>query len=160
MSAIKKEPLITDLVEEKILKTDEKIEFFGQVDELSAFIMEFVHYAEDKRLEMELRKIVKILSVILAEVAGGYGHVGELHVKELEELIREYEQKVGPFREFVVPGETLMGARVHILRTVSRRAERAYARVYEKFGGSDIIFAYLNDLSKLFFVIARSYDEK
>ena len=61
---IKKQPLITDLVGEKILKTDEKVEFFGQVDELCACIMEFMHYSNDKTLEMELRKIVKLLSVM------------------------------------------------------------------------------------------------
>ena len=33
---IKDKPLTTDLVGDKTLKTDEKIEFFGQVDELSA----------------------------------------------------------------------------------------------------------------------------
>lgn len=160
MSEIKKDPLTTDLVHGKILKTDEKIEFFGEVDELSAFIMEFMHHVEDKDLEMELRKIVKTLSIALAEVAGGYGHIGELHLRELRELTQEYERRVGPFREFVIPGETPMGARTHVIRTVTRRAERSYARLYEKEGGSELIFAYLNDLSKFFFVLARSYDEK
>jgi len=160
MSVIKKEPLTTDLVKGKILKTDERIEFFGQVDELSSFIMEFIHYVEDKKLEMELRKIVKTLSIVLAEVAGGYGHIGELHLNELHEQVVYYEGLVGPFKEFVLPGETLLGAKCHIIRTVTRRAERAYAVVYEKFGGSELIFAYLNELSKLFFAVARNYDEK
>ena len=68
---MKNEPLVTDLVDGKTLKTDEKIEFFGQVDELSAFIMDFSHSIENTRLVMELRKIANLLSVILAEVAGG-----------------------------------------------------------------------------------------
>ena len=159
MANIKKEPLVTDVVGGKILKTDEKIEFFGEVDELSALIMEYIHYIEDKKLEMELRKIVKVLSIALAEVAGGYGHIGEMHVNELSELVSEYEKKVGPFKEFVLPGETLMGARTHVLRTVTRRAERSYARLYESSGGSVLVFAYLNELSKLFFAVARSFDE-
>lgn len=157
---MKKQPLTTDLVGDKTLKTDEKIEFFGQVDELSAFIMEFSHHVEDKKLEMELRKIVNILSVMLAEVAGGYGHVGEMHLNELIELVNEYNEKAGPFKGFVLPGETHMGAKAHIVRTVCRRAERAYARVYEKYSTSEIIFEYLNKLSSLFFAIARIYDEK
>ena len=53
-----------------------------------------------------------------------------------------------------------MGAKAHVLRTVTRRIERAYASVYEKFGGSEIIFEYLNKLSSLFFALARVYDEK
>lgn len=157
---MKKQPLTTDLVGDKTLKTDEKIEFFGQVDELSAFIMEFSHHVEDKKLQMELRKIVNILSVMLAEVAGGLGHVGEMHLNELIELVNEYNEKAGPFKGFVLPGETHMGAKAHIVRTVTRRAERAYAGVYEKYSGSEIIFEYLNKLSSLFFAIARIYDEK
>ncbi len=157
---MKKQLLTTDLVGDKTLKTDEKIEFFGQVDELSAFIMEFSHHVEDVKLQMELRKIVNILSIMLAEVAGGLGHVGEMYLNELVELVNVYNEKAGPFKGFVVPGETHMGAKAHIVRTVTRRAERAYARVYEKYSGSETILEYLNKLSSLFFAIARIYDEK
>ena len=157
---IKKEPLPTDLIGGKTLKTDERINFFGEVDELSAMIMEFTHYTEDDKLNMQLRKIVNILSIALAQTAGGLGKVGELHLNELVELVDEYNKKAGPFCGFVLPGETLMGAKAHVLRTVTRRVERAYASVYEKFGGSEIIFEYLNKLSSLFFALARVYDEK
>ncbi len=156
---IKKEPLPTDLIGGKTLKTDERIDFFGEVDELSALIMEYVHYEEDNSLKMELQKIVNILSTALAETAGGMGHVGKLHLDELVELVDRYNEKAGVFTGFVLPGETLMGAKVHVLRTVTRRVERAYAKVYEKYGGSEIIFEYLNKLSSLFFAIARIYDE-
>ena len=157
---IKKEPLPTDLIGGKTIKSDERIEFFGEVDELSAFIMEYTHHEEDKRLCQELRKIVNVLSTALAETAGGMGHVGELHLKELIELVDKYNTEAGAFTCFVLPGETLMGARLHVLRTICRRVERSYAKVYEKYGGSEIIFEYLNKLSSLFFALARIYDEK
>ncbi len=157
---IKTKPLTTDLIGDKTLKTDERIEFFGEVDELSAMIMEYTHYEEDKKLNAELRKIVNILSTALAETAGGMGHVGELHLSELIELVNGYNEKAGAFRGFVLPGETLMGAKLHVLRTVTRRVERSYAKVYEKYGGSEIIFEYLNKLSSLFFALARIYDEE
>ena len=156
---MKKQPLTTDLVGEKTLKTDEKIEFFGQIDELSSLIMEFTHYIDDKNLEMQLRKIVSVLTIASAEIAGGCGHLGELYLNELTEVLDFYNEKVGPFKCFVLPGETLKGAKAHILRTVCRRVERAYARVYEKYKTSEIIFEYLNKLSSLFFAIARLYDE-
>ncbi|MCH5146625.1 MAG: ATP:cob(I)alamin adenosyltransferase [Clostridiales bacterium] len=157
---LKKEPLSTDLVGGKTTKTDERIEFFGAVDELQAHIMELVHYVEDIHMEMEFRKIVTLLSTMMAEVAGGYGHIGEKHLEELLEVVKKYEEKAGPFTSFVLPGTTLMGARVHIVRTITRRAELAYARLYEKYGGSDYIFEYLNKLSTLFYAIARIYDEQ
>lgn len=157
---LKKEPLLTDLVGDKTSKTDERIAFFGAVDELSAHIMELTHYIEDKRMEMELRKIVTLLSTMMAEVAGGYGHIGQKHLEELLEVIKKYEEQAGPFTSFVLPGTTLMGARVHIVRTITRRAELAYARLFEKYGGSEYIFEYLNKMSTLFYAIARIYDEK
>lgn len=157
---LKKDPLSTDLVGGKTTKTDERIEFFGAVDELSAHIMELTHYVEDIHMEMELRKIVSLLSTMMAEVAGGYGHIGEKHLEELLEVIKKYEEIAGPFNGFILPGTTLMGARMHIVRTVTRRAELAYARLYEKYGGSEYIFEYLNKMSTLFYAIARIYDEK
>lgn len=156
---VKNQPLTTDLIGDKTIKTDTKIEFFGSVDELSAFIMEFVHHVDDKRLEMHLRKIVSLLSTMMGEVAGGFGHIGELHLSELLSLIADYEAKVGAFNGFCLPGETPLGAKAHVLRTITRRAERAYARVFEEHGGSLIIFEYLNKLSTFFYALGRFYDE-
>ena len=155
---IKDKPLTTDLIGDKTVKTDEKIEFFGCADELSALIMEFTHYIKDQTLVNHLRKIVNLLSVMMGEVAGGYGHIGELHVNELTALCDEYSAKTGGFTSFCLPGETLLGAKAHVLRTVTRRVERAYAKVYEKYGGSNCIFEYLNKLSTFFFAIARIFD--
>ena len=157
---LKNDPLSTDLVGEKTLKTDERIAFFGAVDELSAHIMQLTHYTEDKLMEMELRKLVTMLSTIMAEVAGGLVHIGEKHLEELLEVVKKYEAVAGPFTAFVLPGTTLMGSRLHIVRTVTRRAELAYARLYEKYGGSEIIFEYLNKMSTLFYALARIYDEQ
>lgn len=157
---LKNDPLSTDLIGGKTVKTDERIAFLGEADELSARIMELTHYIDDKTMEMEMRKIVTVLSTIMAEVAGGIVHVGEKHLEELLEVINKYEAIAGPFTAFVLPGTTLMGARFHVVRTVTRRAELAYARIYEKAGGSGYIFEYLNKLSTLFYAIARIYDEK
>lgn len=157
---LKENPLTTDLVGDKTTKTDERVAFFGAVDELSAHIMELTHYIEDVPMQMELRKIVSMLSTMMAEVAGGLGHIGEKHLNELMEVVKKYEEQAGPFTSFVLPGTTLMGARVHVVRTVARRAELAYAKVYEKYGGSGYIFEYLNKMSTLFYAIARIYDER
>lgn len=157
---LKENPLTTDLVGDKTIKTDERVAFFGAVDELSAHIMELTHYIEDVPMQMELRKIVSMLSTMMAEVAGGLGHIGEKHLNELMEVVKKYEEQAGPFTSFVLPGTTLMGARVHVVRTVTRRAELAYAKVYEKYGGSGYIFEYLNKMSTLFYAIARIYDER
>ena len=156
---IKKEPLKTDLIGDKTLKTNEKINFFGEVDELSAFIMEFTHYSQNAKLNEELENIVKTLSEILGEVAGSKNKITSSKLEDLLNLCKYYGEKAGAFKNFVLPGKTLKGAKAHVLRTITRRCERAYANVYEKYGGSELIFEYLNKLSTLFYYIARIYDE-
>ncbi len=156
---IKNRPLTTDLIGEKTIKTDEKINFFGDVDELSAFMMEFTHYTQNDELNEKIIEIVKTLSQILAEVAGGKNKVSVESLSSLVNLCGFYEKKAGGFKQLVLPGKTLKGAKAHVLRTITRRCERAYAKVYEKYGGSEIIFEYFNKLSTLFYHIARIYDE-
>lgn len=157
---IKDKPLTTDLIGDKTVKTDEKIEFFGQVDELSAFIMEFTHFIQDNSVKEHLKATVKTLSAIMAEVAGGKGCVDQTTVQELTDLANDYLEKSGGFTSFCLPGETLLGAKAHILRTVTRRTERAYAKVYEKYGGSNCIFEYLNKLSTYFYALAKILDSQ
>lgn len=156
---IKNQPLKTDLIGDKTLKTDEIINFFGEIDELSAFIMEFTHYTESDELNFKLIEIVKTLSQILAEVAGSKNKVSTANLLALLDLCSYYGEKAGSCNQFVLPGKTLKGAKAHVLRTITRRCERAYAKVYEKYGGSETIFEYLNKLSTLFYHIARIYDE-
>ena len=156
---VKKDPLVTDLIGEKTIKTNEKINFFGNLDEASALIMEFSHYIEDANLKSQLKNIVKTLSVAMAETAGGKTKLSQENLNELLNLVNEYNEKAGAFNGFTLPGETLLSAKAHVVRTVIRRAERSYALVYETNGGSEIIFEYLNKLSTLFYFIARVYEK-
>ena len=156
---IKKQPLITDLVGDKTKKTDYKINFFGEVDELSSLIMEFTHYTKNDELNLKLIEIVKTLFIVSGEVAGSQSKLTESHLQTLINYAEFYKSKSCAFKGFTLPGKTLLGAKAHVLRTVARRCERAYALVYETYEGSDIIFEYLNKLSTLLYFIAKNYDE-
>ncbi|MDQ3658029.1 MAG: ATP:cob(I)alamin adenosyltransferase, partial [Chloroflexota bacterium] len=62
-------------------------------------------------------------------------------------------------REFVLPGETAAGAALDVARTVSRRAERqAVALTRQGVIGNPEIVRYLNRLSSLLFMLARTED--
>ena len=156
---INQQPLTTDLIGDKTLKTDAKINLFGEIDELSAFIMEFTHHTQDAEMNARLVNIVKTLFKISAEVAGSKNGLTCQDLDELMTYVNFYNEKAGDFNGFVLPGITPIGAKAHVVRTVTRRAERAYANVYEVYGGSEIIFEYLNKLSTMFYAIARTYDE-
>ena len=155
---IKSEPLITDLIGGKATKTDSRIAFFCAADELSAQIVLLTHSLKSEELRANLQGIAETLSDIMGEAAGGAFRTGETQIERLLALIKKYEAP--PLKKFILPGKTPAGAQANAVRTVARRAELAYAHVYEACGGSVYVFEYLNKLSTLFFALARKLDEK
>ena len=81
--------------------------------------------------------------------------IGPDHHRELEKLIDEICTPLPPMRHFIMPGGTEASARLHLARTVCRRAERlCVALAREESIGPDIVI-YLNRLSDLLFALAR-----
>lgn len=157
---MKKEMLPTALVGGKTIKTDCRIDFFGDVDEFSANIMSLYHEIDNEELKQYLIEIVNNLSKIMGIVAGSKSTFSENELNSLLAMIDKYLVLVGKLECFSIPGLTKLSAKIHIVRTVCRRAERAYARVYEKYGGNDYIFEYLNKLSTFFYNLALFYEKE
>ncbi len=156
---MKKEMLPTALVGSMTTKTDLKIDFFGEVDEFSAYIMDLYHNVNDQELKNYLIEIVKNLSKIMGIVAGSNAEFSEDELNSLLKMIDKYLVLTGKLTSFAIPGLTPLSAKIHIVRTVCRRAERAYARVYEKYGGNNYIFEYFNKLSTFFYNLALYYEK-
>lgn len=157
---LKPNPLVTDLVGEKTTKLDSRVIFFGTCDELSCHLMEVRCLVDNQELKDELEKIVSILSAMMGEVAGGKSKITEENLEELLSLVKKYQINFGIVTKFVLPGQNLVSARIHIARCVARRAELAYAKVYDEHSGSDIIFEYLNKISTLLYSIALRYEDE
>ena len=91
---------------------------------------------------------------------GGYTplRVTSADTARLETAIDDLNADLPALRSFVLPGGTPVSAAVHVARTVVRRAERStWAAVAD--GGEDMAVEparYLNRLSDLLFVLARS----
>jgi len=73
-------------------------------------------------------------------------------VTELEHRIDDLSERFEPPKEFVVPGQTRIGALLDVGRTVVRRAERHALSVAAD--GSHVV-PYLNRLSDLLWTMAR-----
>lgn len=156
---MKKEMLPTALVGDMTVKTDLRIEFFGNVDEFSAYIMFLYHDIDDQEIKTYLLKIVTNLSKIMGIVAGSKASFPEEELNELLKMIEKYLMLSGKLTSFTIPGLTTLSSKIHVVRTVCRRAERSYARVYEKYGGDNIIFEYLNKLSTFFYNLALYFEK-
>lgn len=159
MRIIKENPLVTDLVGQKTTKLDNRVIFFGECDELSCHIMEIRCMIDDEEIKEELLTIVKELSTIMGEIALGKSKLQESSLIWLKQLIKKYEENNGIITEFVLPGQNLLSSRIHITRCVARRCELSYAKVYDQYKTSLIIFEYLNKLSTLFYDLALKYEK-
>ncbi|MDK9698746.1 MAG: cob(I)yrinic acid a,c-diamide adenosyltransferase [bacterium] len=79
----------------------------------------------------------------------------ETETKQLENWIDELELPLEPLRAFILPGGSELSARLHIARTVARRAERLAVAAQIVCPMNPEVVKYLNRLNDLLFVMAR-----
>jgi cob(I)alamin adenosyltransferase len=142
-----------------------RIEAYGTVDELNAFLGLLRTVPLDDALQKTLERIQNELFEVGAELstpnaaAHGTRTIGEPHLKTLEAEIDRYQADLPPLREFILPGGTTAAALLHVTRTVCRRAERRLVRLLREEGVEEVslsLLAYLNRLGDLLFVLARA----
>ena len=155
---LKENPLVTALVGKTTTKLDSRIAFFGKTDELSCHLMKVRALVQENELTEELVTIVSTLSSIMGEVAGSKFRLSEKEVEWMIDLVKKYQENDGILTKFVIPGQNVVSADIHIARCKVRDAELAYAKVYSEHGGSDYVFEYLNKLSTLMFAVALKYE--
>ena len=86
----------------------------------------------------------------------------ESQIDYLEKQIDKYNESLEPLRTFVLPSGTPASALMHVARTVVRRAERNTWHAIHSFGGgvNPVTAKYLNRLSDLLFVLARTANKE
>lgn len=148
---------------QRVSKSDARVEAYGNLDELDAFIGEAKHHIEDDSLKQMLLDVQNRLYRVMGELAtpdGSYPMpLCEEEVDAITDAIHSFEEEV-QLKGFVIPGSCLASSRLDICRTVARRAERriiALAKVDEV---SPILTKYVNRLSDFFFIMARVVEAK
>jgi cob(I)alamin adenosyltransferase len=83
------------------------------------------------------------------------------YISALERDCDEHNEKLPTLRSFVLPGGSAGSALLHVARTVVRRAERSTWAALGEHGDtmSPLTAQYLNRLSDLLFILARSANE-
>jgi cob(I)alamin adenosyltransferase len=149
---------------EKVAKTCELIELYGNLDELNSFTGWCAEALQgDNYQDEEHRFILKYIYTIQRQLfklgqqlTDKKMLISEQHTKQLEEIIEAISNKLPAINSFILPGGGEVASRLHMARSVCRRAERAAFRAYEKkHKNAEIVGAYLNRLSDWFFVAAR-----
>ena len=96
---------------------------------------------------------------IAKALAGSGAHVvlNGRNPDRLEEACDRYNADLEALRSFILPGGSPAAARLHVCRTVARRAERSAWAAYSEHGEAmnAVAITYLNRLSDLLFILAR-----
>ena len=151
-------------------KDDLRIESYGTVDELNAFIGAARTTAEElgmrerrllefaailRRVQHELFNLGSILATLPEDVHPKQARVTRAEVEQLEREIDRANEEPQPLRSFVLPGGSRLDAELHICRTVCRRAERLLVRLAAGQQVAPEAIQYLNRLSDALFVWSR-----
>lgn len=142
-------------------KSDRRIDCIGAIDELNAGIGLAAVSADAQQLAA-LAVIQNELFVIGSHLATPDGvpaksvpPIQEAWIARLELEIDSAGQRLPPLRNFILPGGCEASARMHLARTVCRRAERMVVAFAQDHPVSPALIAYLNRLGDWLFVQAR-----
>lgn len=151
---------------QRVPKHAARIEAYGTVDELNAFIgLAAVSCGQDSRLaplaailrrvQHELFNLGSILATQPADVHPHQPRVTPAEIAQLEREIDSMNAVLEPLRSFVLPGGTRLNAELHVTRTVCRRAERLLTSLAREESVPAEAIPYLNRLSDAMFVWSR-----
>ena len=153
----------------RVQKNNIRIESYGTVDELNAYIGLIKDQEISHEINQSLLKIQHDLFTLGAMLAtpqeketlqNGKERLNNLKIDEqsilfLEKEIDQMELELPQMTHFILPGGHQTVSFCHIARCVCRRAERLSVALSEHEYINTIILKYLNRLSDYLFVLAR-----
>ncbi len=152
----------------RVAKDHIRVAAYGEVDELNAALGLFLSNAPEfgeaaliRSIQNDLFDLGADLCVPIAEgeQPGSALRITETQVRRLENEIDRRNASLSPLNSFVLPGGTVAAAWLHLARTVCRRAERTVVALTKSETINPKSLIYLNRLSDLLFVIARSAND-
>lgn len=144
----------------KVWKDDPRLDVLGALDELNAVI----GLARTMTGYEDLKNVLARIQRMIFKVGSEFASIGTPAfktyvtmdaVKEIEEIISNYESELPPSRGFIVPYGSVTAATLHLARAIARRAERLAVALRSRYEVGAVALALLNRLSTLLFVLAR-----
>lgn len=140
----------------RVAKDCLRIEAIGAVDELNCTVGRVLVHD----LRVEIRECLQETQHKLFDLGGelsipGYQAIQAEDVMRLEELLNEFNERLPPLKDFILPGGGRAAADCHIARATCRRAERRIVSLAREETVGESARIYLNRLSDLLFVLCR-----
>jgi cob(I)alamin adenosyltransferase len=146
----------------RVRKDDPRLDAYGEVDELNAWLGLVRASGLDAVFEAEIVHIQRDLFALGAQLADpgeklaarvSKAVLGDQDVSRLEALIDRLDTEAPPLRRFILAGGTQAGAALHVARTVCRRVERRMVALEPRVDPG--LLRYTNRLSDLLVILAR-----
>ncbi len=150
----------------RVAKFDDRVEAYGTVDELSAFVG--VLY-DQEGVSDDIKTVLDNVQNKLFTIESHFALDENSEVKKmipvlypddvafLEHEIDVMNEQLPELKSFVIPGGNLKASHAHVCRTICRRAERQGWRLAAQHPVDSLDLKYLNRLSDYFFVLARFF---
>lgn len=143
-------------------KRDARIAAYGAVDELNSTLGVALACGVPEPLRAPLERLQNELFDLGADLSVPWaGPDGRLRVTQamiegIERLCDDFNEPLPELKSFVLPGGTEVAARLHVARTVARRAELRALEAEAADGVNPLALVYLNRVSDLLFILARA----
>jgi cob(I)alamin adenosyltransferase len=154
---------------QRVAKDSLRIECYGTVDELNAFVGMACFSAEEhirelagvlRRVQHELFNLGSVLATLPKDVHPKQARITGAEIEQLEKEIDRMNADLTPLRSFVLPGGSRLNTELHACRTICRRAERLAVSLAREEETPPEAVQYLNRLSDAFFVWSRWANHK
>ena len=145
----------------RVSKLDARIAAYGTVDELNAAIGLVLAASCPEPIREVLGRVQNELFDLGADLSVPMEHEARLRVTQsqvdaLEHDCDSFNAELPELVSFVLPGGGETAARLHVARTVCRRAEREALDASRVYAVNPVGLVYLNRLSDLLFILART----
>jgi cob(I)alamin adenosyltransferase len=145
----------------RVSKLDARIAAFGTVDEVNAAVGVVLAGECPEGIREVLERVQNELFDLGADLSVPIEREGRLRVTQarvatLERDCDRFNDELTELKSFVLPGGTEAAARLHVARTLCRRAEREALGAAGAVGVNPLAVVYLNRLSDLLFILARA----
>jgi cob(I)alamin adenosyltransferase len=142
-----------------------RLETYGTLDELNSQIGLAIAGSPHASLHQQLTLLQGLLMTLGSDLATPIGspneakvaRMGPEDISQLERMIDAAWAELPPLKRFILPGGGVTAARLHVARSICRRAERHLTLLMQDssdpVGNHPLIF--VNRLSDLLFTLAR-----
>ena len=149
----------------RVWKSNNRIMSYGAVDELNSALGIALTLEGNTILSKILSQIQNDLFVVGSDLANPDMENQKIRttkemIEHLEKYIDTLDNELIELDSFILPGGSMLSSILHLARTIARRAETHVVALSQEEKITDNTFVYLNRLSDLLFVMARTANKE